>query len=124
VVTVAPRNFATVVFRNNDTACIRVDQNFSRIEAHAICGIGGAFNSIPVYLARFHIGHEYMPVVIRMVSEGIDASYTRRPRIVNFVEEEQFHACGMLRVYAEVCPFMREGRSQRKTSSLLKFSFR
>ena len=92
IVAFLPGSFATVILRHNGAASIRIEEDFGGIEAHSTRRIERSLNSITVDLPRSHAGHEYVPVVIRVVSRGIDADHTRGPSIINAIKEEQLDA--------------------------------
>src|SRR5215470_6025676 len=63
---------AAVIPGNDYAAPVRVKEDLGRIKAHPACGIEGTMDPIPIKLARPQARHEYMPVVVGTVGQGVD----------------------------------------------------
>ena len=67
VVAGSARGFATVMFGNDHTAAVRVEENFAGIEAQSPRGIERPVHPVAVELAGLYSRHERMPVMIGTV---------------------------------------------------------
>jgi hypothetical protein len=115
---------ATVPRGNHDAAAVRIEEHFVGIEAHPARGVERALHLIAVQLARSHVRHEHVPVVVRAVGRWIEANRARRPGVVDTIEQQQLDSCCVFREDTEVDPRLRRGegerRPQRRTAAVLE----
>src|SRR5271165_6059413 len=81
-----------IAFWDHDSASIRVEQQLGRIKPETPIRLEGPEGPESVDLTRFHPGHEYMPIMVGVVSSRIDGDDTRRTSVVHPIEKQQFDA--------------------------------
>jgi len=72
-------------------------------------------DTITVDLPGLEAGNEDMPVVISAMTLGIKPDHTNGYRIINVLEEKQFHRVGVFGEDAEIHPVLVDGGAKRKT---------
>src|ERR1700735_4360753 len=70
IIPVMASGLAAVAFRNSNAAPVWIKQDLGGIKSHPACWIERTLDAIAVKLPRFHIRHEYMPVMIGAVEGG------------------------------------------------------
>src|SRR6185369_12135718 len=93
---------AVVVFGNHDGAAVWIEQELIWIKAQTTLWFDRSVNPIAVDLARRHVGHEDVPIVVGAVGGGIDRNDPRGASIIFPIKEQQLDPGSVPGVDAEV----------------------
>src|ERR1700704_4424230 len=102
LVIVGADSVATVVFRNNYTSAVWIEEHFSGVETHPVLRVHASVYAIPVNLARTHAGYEDMPVVIGAVRRRVNRDHATWKHIGLAVIQQQLDCGRPTGEYAEI----------------------
>jgi hypothetical protein len=80
---------------NNNSATIRVEEDFGSVKPHSFAGIEWAVDAISIQLTRMDARNEDMPVMVSVVHGRIQADHPGRNGVALSIKEQQFDLCGI-----------------------------
>src|SRR5678816_246515 len=82
----------SVVSGNDNAAAVGVQQKLLGIESYSLGWIEGSMDAIGIDLPRLSLWNEYVPIVVRSVSDGIDIDDSRRLSVIFPLKKQQLDA--------------------------------
>jgi hypothetical protein len=95
VVTGMTCRFTIVVFRNDYTSAVRIEEKFRRIEAKSLRRIEGTLDTVCIDLTGLNVRKKDVPIVVSMVGIRIETDYPGRLPAVFMIEKQQLHTLGI-----------------------------
>src|SRR5215469_8130870 len=84
--------FAAIVFWNDYSPAIGIEENLRRVEPQTICRIKWTRDSVSIDLAWLYVGHKRVPVVIGTIREQVESNDARGSAVALRVEEQQIYS--------------------------------